>query len=419
MDTPYTTSMYDFSIDDVRCLDIDDDGLVWMVDRSCLVSFNGSDLTVYDESIAFLSGDQYYTITIEDDGTKWIGTFGNGLISFDDGVWTEFNQSNSGIPGNIVSSIAIDSAGVKWIGTEAGVASFDGNEWTVFSNSNSDLPTNWIYSIAIDGNGTKWIGTDENSETCGLVSFDGNNWTMYDETNSNLLPHAVSDIAIDDMGAIWVVNSCFAEVLGGGWSRLVSFDGTTWTEYDIPIGWDSPVETDQNSHLWFWTDQGLASFDGTDMQLHNESGPSSWIYDDFHIGFDENGNKWIGAGGALSVFNEDGVILGLEERLNVGIPADYRLHQNFPNPFNPTTTISYDLTSDSDVTITVYDITGRSITTLRNSHQPAGAYNIQWNGVDDSGNPASTGVYFAQLQAGATAGGGVHYSKTIKMVILR
>ena len=88
------------------------------------------------------------------------------------------------------------------------------------------------------------------------------------------------------------------------------------------------------------------------------------------------------------------------------------LGQNYPNPFNPTTTVSYDLPIASNVMLTVYDITGRTVTALRDTHQPAGTYSVQWNCIDDSGNSVSTGVYFCRLQAG-------DYTKTIKMGYLK
>ncbi len=87
------------------------------------------------------------------------------------------------------------------------------------------------------------------------------------------------------------------------------------------------------------------------------------------------------------------------------------LGQNYPNPFNPTTTISYDLPEHSKVKLTVYDIRGQEVMTLQDDAKPPGNYEVKWNGIDDSGNPVSTGVYFARLQAG-------DYSKTIKMVYL-
>jgi len=93
-------------------------------------------------------------------------------------------------------------------------------------------------------------------------------------------------------------------------------------------------------------------------------------------------------------------------------PETYALKQNFPNPFNPTTTISYTLPELSSVTLTVVDIRGQEVTTLQNSAKPAGNYEVRWNGLDQSGNQVSTGVYFARFQAGSI-------SKSIKMVYLR
>ena len=92
-------------------------------------------------------------------------------------------------------------------------------------------------------------------------------------------------------------------------------------------------------------------------------------------------------------------------------PSTPTLLQNYPNPFNPSTIISYDLSAESEVKLTVYDISGRTITALTNTQQPAGSYSVRWNGKDGSGRPVSTGIYFACFQAG-------DYSKTIKMVYL-
>jgi predicted GH43/DUF377 family glycosyl hydrolase len=104
--------------------------------------------------------------------------------------------------------------------------------------------------------------------------------------------------------------------------------------------------------------------------------------------------------------------VGIAENPQFSMPKEFSLGRNFPNPFNPSTTISYELPAASHVTLTIYDITGRTVTTLEETHQPAGIYSVQWNGTNDSGYPVSTGVYLCRLQAG-------DFSKTIKMVLLR
>jgi len=94
------------------------------------------------------------------------------------------------------------------------------------------------------------------------------------------------------------------------------------------------------------------------------------------------------------------------------IPDTIILSQNYPNPFNPSTTISYDLPEASAVRLTVYDVRGQEIIALQEAVQSPGNYKVEWRGIDQSGNPVSTGVYFCRLQAG-------DFNKTIKMVYLR
>jgi hypothetical protein len=95
-----------------------------------------------------------------------------------------------------------------------------------------------------------------------------------------------------------------------------------------------------------------------------------------------------------------------------GMPSQFALHQNFPNPFNPVTTISYDLPYDAAVSLIIYDIKGREVAVLANGDQRAGFHEMQWAGINGQGNSVSTGMYFCRIQAG-------DYSKTIKMSFLK
>ncbi|MBC8192237.1 MAG: T9SS type A sorting domain-containing protein [Candidatus Marinimicrobia bacterium] len=88
------------------------------------------------------------------------------------------------------------------------------------------------------------------------------------------------------------------------------------------------------------------------------------------------------------------------------------LQPNFPNPFNPTTTIQYSLSEAEQVKLKIFDILGQEVMTLQDAKKAPGNYEVQWNGLDQSGNPLSTGVYFCRLEAGS-------YNRTIKMVYLR
>ncbi len=82
------------------------------------------------------------------------------------------------------------------------------------------------------------------------------------------------------------------------------------------------------------------------------------------------------------------------------VPTEFTLKQNFPNPFNPTTTIAYSIPSKSNVELKIYDVLGRHIATLNSGIQEAGNYSIVWNARDDSGNMVSNGMYFYTITAG-------------------
>ncbi|NQT62958.1 MAG: T9SS type A sorting domain-containing protein [Candidatus Marinimicrobia bacterium] len=84
----------------------------------------------------------------------------------------------------------------------------------------------------------------------------------------------------------------------------------------------------------------------------------------------------------------------------------------YPNPFNPSTTIEYELPEQAKVSLAIYDVTGREVQTLVTKSQVAGSYQATWDGTDQSCNQVAAGMYFARLQAG-------EYSSVVKMVYLR
>jgi len=93
-------------------------------------------------------------------------------------------------------------------------------------------------------------------------------------------------------------------------------------------------------------------------------------------------------------------LTGVSNEQTIGGPASFRLEQNFPNPFNPTTTISYALPKDAYVSLAVYDLTGQKVTQLVDRQTAAGSYQVVF---DATGFPS--GIYFYRLQARQTEGG--------------
>ncbi|MDZ7340489.1 MAG: GDSL-type esterase/lipase family protein [candidate division KSB1 bacterium] len=83
--------------------------------------------------------------------------------------------------------------------------------------------------------------------------------------------------------------------------------------------------------------------------------------------------------------------------LNETKPLTFALLQNYPNPFNPQTTITYQLPTAGQVKLVIYNLAGQEIRTLENREQPAGSYDVAWDGRDHYGNMVTSGVYLCHL----------------------
>lgn len=84
-------------------------------------------------------------------------------------------------------------------------------------------------------------------------------------------------------------------------------------------------------------------------------------------------------------------------RASLQIPTGFILEPNYPNPFNPTTTIAFSLSRDSYAKLTVYDITGAEVRTLFSQPMNAGEHSVKWDGRNQSGSPAASGIYLYRL----------------------
>ena len=79
------------------------------------------------------------------------------------------------------------------------------------------------------------------------------------------------------------------------------------------------------------------------------------------------------------------------------LPSAFALHQSYPNPFNATTTIIYELPAAAEVTIEIFNVLGQKIATLLDAREAAGVHSISWDGTNGSGTTVSSGVYFYRI----------------------
>jgi hypothetical protein len=130
-----------------------------------------------------------------------------------------------------------------------------------------------------------------------------------------------------------------------------------------------------------------------------------------HTTLDTVANTVCGITSELSSFVIGaGSVTGIDDD---GVPTRAALYHNTPNPFNPTTTIRYDVpVGGANVDLAIYDVAGRLVKRLAAGFQPPGAKTAVWDGHNDSGQPVASGVYFYRLSAG-------NQTLTRKMTLLK
>jgi len=174
----------------------------------------------------------------------------------------------------------------------------------------------------------------------------------------------------------------------------------------LPGGDGITMDTECNVYLCEWTNDAVYRYDSTFTV-----GPTL-----FSTGHDDPADIWFDrVNSVLAVPNFSAntvdfvpvIPSAVDEGADDGLPKSIRLNQNCPNPFNPSTRITYELTKASHVSLGVFDLLGRKVMTLVNESRPAGSHSIIFDG-----SQLASGVYFYRLQAG-------DFATTKKMVLLK
>ena len=212
------------------------------------------------------------------------------------------------------------------------------------------------------------------------LSSDAQMWLDYTERSVSeyydIVPTGISHpIILTDLNGMVEVGdevAAYADGLVVGASKVIDVDGmvvlSTWGGY----------------HEYGADLSGYNEGDQIELRLWKASENR-----ELHIVTDLDNNEY-GASplsvGTATVSSEDAV------------QYDFALEQNYPNPFNPTTTISYGVATTGHITLSIYDITGRLVTTLVDGQINAGNHLAVWNGLDGMGMPVSAGLYIYSLQ---------------------
>ncbi|MCK6543337.1 T9SS type A sorting domain-containing protein [bacterium] len=94
------------------------------------------------------------------------------------------------------------------------------------------------------------------------------------------------------------------------------------------------------------------------------------------------------------------------------LPEQFRITANYPNPFNPSTTIAFEAPEEAYVTLTVYNTLGQKVKTLYRGVKSSGRHIVQWDATNDSGNIQPSGIYIVLLQAG-------NFSQSHKITLMK
>ncbi|MHB9012029.1 MAG: T9SS type A sorting domain-containing protein [Ignavibacteriaceae bacterium] len=304
------------------------------------------------------TGNDYINSVITSNSTIIVGTLNSGIyISLDNGI--NWQQANNGLlPHTWILSL-IESNNNIFVGSQNGIfrSSDNGSTWLQL---NSGLPTD-SYINTFAKSGINIFAGMAAGEGIYITTDYGNNWSQ--RSNGLSTYPWVFSITTKD-------SNIFA----------TSVDGTTGN-------WNISISTNN----------------GKNWQQVNDNLPINIISRSLAI---IGGYVFLGTNNGVWRRPISELVTGINERQN-NLFNSFSLRQNFPNPFNPTTTICYSVPKTSFVTIKVYDVLGKEIETLVNDEKPSGSYKVEFDG-----SKFTSGIYFYRMQAGS-------FVETKKLIVLK
>jgi len=256
------------------------------------------------------------------------------------------------------------------------------------------IPATNIYCLALDASNDLCAGTSLNGI---FISTDGGTFWTQAGVSTPLIFYSVKTIEIDNERRIFAgtdtSGAYYSDDLGVSWIGIPSINGKSVTGF--LVNYPSMYFAGTSDHgVFVSADRGL-----TWHSANNGLTDSSVI----SLIVDQQDHLYAGTNKGL--FMGTGIMTRIDEKNKV--PSTFSLNQNFPNPFNPTTVISYGLSVYGRVTLIVYDLLGREVKTLVNEVKRPGRYQVTVDGID-----LPSGVYLYRLATGS-------YVETKKMILIK
>lgn len=374
-------------------------GTTWL-QQTTGTTIHLKDVQFIDSNIGWAVGDnnshpvEYVIIKTTNGGTSWIQLISDTSI-FCNALY--FVDANTGwVVGGKVVWDTINNTG--YISPIIMKTTNGGTNWSFQIIPNVNVPLNDIYflddNIGFAVGGYVIIGW---GGIGGLLKTTdgGDSWIEQSLNWTSLYGIAFSDT---ENGIIATASALIYRTTDGG----INWDSDTlgdWhifsvTSSDLMHTWGVGRDYSYQGIIQFSSDQGV-----TWTSQYTFSGwPNSLFFIDSTMG-------WVAGEGGIILHTTNGGVTFVDDETTQ--PTDFILSQNFPNPFNPSTTIKFAVPQTSQVLIKVFDVLGNEIETLVNQEKHSGTYEITWNAVN-----LPSGVYFYRLQAGS-------FVQTRKMILLR
>ena len=371
----------------VRTIVCGQDGSVWCGgDKGLCRYFNGRWEHLLDGFVL--------AITIDRDGSVWVSRDGNELLKFSDNAWTSYIHQDATF---FVDMTSTPDGGI-WGANIYGVSRFLNGEWTTFTTMDG-LPSNVMYIVDATHEGKVWCAYNFSLHNVdkpanvpdvkldnGVSCYDGGTWMTYNTING-LPSDEISDIAAGYNDTVFVSTA----------KGIAMFDGAHWKTVYPQFGGQIALD----SHGTLWASWFSNYYEGSLLSYQNGIWTNHGHPSDFNlwqrtINVDINGTVWIG--GDYGVFRYDPSPLDISEPRPRPVIID--IAGNYPNPFNPATSIEITASNDCVVTLSIYSLTGQCIRRFSPVPIHTGPHAFFWDGKDSLGKPAASGCYLACFRTG-------------------